>query len=306
MPWTSPSLRLPIRSISRCSSCKLDHSIGILRVILCTKIIVVDNSVDTPLDRAVLMPLCGDLPVRIIDATTLAPRPNNSNGWFTQQVYKLLVARDVSTKNYLVLDAKNHLIAPLTQPMLQAPDGRLRIEQHNFVNHPLKPHLLRACDYFGVDHHVIHAFVPLGTPFGMPTDLVRDLVIHVERNDQPLMQSFLAARVTDFSFFGTYVLHLGHQFEDHYQWCLPIGDVLWFGHDNARMQQTISQASQGCCFGVHRWTFHNMDATTQHMVASLWYERNLFASYDDGRRFIRDCAVAYRADWLSVKHWLGS
>lgn len=256
------------------------------------EIIVVDNSVGTTLDRDTLLPQYGNLPVRIIEAASIAPMPKTS-GWFAQQVYKMLIARHVWTKNYLMLDAKNHLVAPLTQSMLMAPDGRLRIGRYDYVKHPLKHYLLRCCDYFDIDKQVIHSFLPTVTPFGVRTYLIRKLLTYMERNGQSFAQSFLEMRVTEFFLFGTYLLHLGDRLEDHYEFSPWIGDGLWTNFTNEVMQQKIIELSPRCFFGVHRRAFKNMDATTHDMLASLWYERKLFDSYRDAIRFVRGCAILY-------------
>jgi hypothetical protein len=188
--------------------------------------------------------------------------------------------------------------------MLTAPDGRLRIE----VDYPfgvrkgdrimhrsaLAHHLLACCAYFGIDEQDIGIFLPSQTPFGISTDLVCSLLTHVERNGQPFMETFLASKVNEFFLFGTYLLYLGHRLEDHYEWSPAIGAGLWTLHDNGGMQRTISHATDRCFFSVHRWTFHMMDMTTQHMLAALWHERKLFASYDEALGFLRDCAITYR------------
>ena len=288
-----PLLKLQARSLHRYLTCDFVR-----------EIIVVDNSVGTTLDRATLLPQYGDLPVRIIDAATLAPMPKVS-GWLTQQVYKLLIARHIWTKNYLLLDAKNHLVAPLTRSMLVAPDGRLRIRQYNYLKHPLQRYLRRACDYFGIDQQIITSFLPTVTPFSVRTYLVRKLLSHIERNGQPFMETFLAAKVTEFFLFGTYLLHLGHRLEDHYEltpWLDDgvwrehtdwISDGLWKNFTNAVMQKKINELPPRCFFGVHRAAFKAMDETTQDMVASLWHERKLFDSYRDAQRFVRGCAMLY-------------
>jgi hypothetical protein len=271
------------------------------------EIIVVDNSQGSAsLDRSTLLPQYGDLPVRIIDASVIAPMPKAS-GWFTQQVYKLLISRHIWSKYYLMLDAKNHLVAPLTLPMLQAPDGRLCIRQYDYLKHPLKRYLLRCCDYFGIDQQVVNNFLPTVTPFTARTYWVRKLVTHIERNGQPFMQTFLAAKVTEFFLFGTYLLHLGHKLEDHYEftpWINDgvwrehtdwISDGVWKNHTNEVMQQKITELPPRCFFGIHRAAFKNMDETTLNMVASFWYGRKLFDSYRDALRFARGCAMTYQS-----------
>jgi hypothetical protein len=108
------------------------------------------------------------------------------------------------------------------------------------------------------------------------------------------MQSFLAANVSEFFLFGTYLLHLGDRLEDHYQWSPWISVGVWNEHNNQQIQEAIMiKLPPRCFFGVHRRAFQNMDATTQDVLATLWYERKLFDSYRDAIRFVRDCAMLY-------------
>ena len=255
------------------------------------EIIVVDNSTGTSINRAELLSQY-KLPVRIIDAKDIAP-VQHANGWLTQQVHKLLIARHVRTKNYILLDAKNHLVAPVSRATFQHADGRLRTGMYGYRHHPLQQRILRSCRFFGVDPaKVLHLFLPTITPFSMPTVVVRRLLREVERSG-PFAQTFLAAGVTEFSMLGTYVLSTGHKLEDYYVNDAWFTANLWKWQNNRQMQHEITDLTRDF-FSVHRRTFSKMDATTQQMLAVLWHQRKLFASFSDAIRFVRGCAMTYR------------
>src|SRR5947207_402930 len=80
----------------------------------------------------------GDLAdlVRFIEAKEIAEIPAAASGWFSQQILKLMVSQVVNTDRYLLLDAKNHLVFPLTRNFLEA-GHKIRSRLVNFEGHPL-------------------------------------------------------------------------------------------------------------------------------------------------------------------------
>lgn len=253
--------------------------------------VVVDNSMGKPIDSQALFSQCR-LPVRVIRSKHIAPVPRAS-GWQTQQIYKLLVARHISSKYYILLDAKNHLVDHVSRKTFQAPDGRLCTGMHGYRQHPLRGHLHSCCRYFGLDPStVLDQFLPTITPFVVPTDLVRNLLSTIEREGKPFAETFLAAGFTEFALFGTYLLHLGLEIADLYAANHWFSANLWREQSNQEMQQVIDHLARPF-FAAHRKTFSRMNAATQQRLASLWHQRKLFASYRDAIRFVRGCAITY-------------
>jgi len=272
-------IKLQARSLSR----YLDRS-------FVREIIVIDNTVgEKSIQPGELLPQYGSLPVRLI-----ARYPVEAKGWYTQQVQKLMIARQITTPYYLLLDAKNHLVRRITRATFVAPDGRLRLGAYGYRHHPLHNHLLHSCRFFGIDpKHLLDSFVQTVTPFPLTTLIVTHLLDYVERNGQPFEATFLQAGVTEFFLFAAYLLANGQRLEDHYAFDTWYSANLWKWHCNERMRQEISRAYRFDFFSVHRGAFRHMEFKTQALLAFFWYKRRLFASYTDAIRFVRGCGKTY-------------
>lgn len=275
-----PLLKLQARSLSR----YLDKS-------FIREVLVIDNSTGDPLDLAELLPQYGKLPVRCIPASDIVVLPK-ADGWFTQQVLKLMVARHVKTQRYIILDTKTHLIRPVSVDEFKAPDGRIRTGWHPYRNHPLKRYLLRTCRYLGMHPWFLDRFVPTTPPFTMMTGMVRKLINDVEKCERrPFAEVFVQERLTEFFLYGAYLISQGC-LQRYYKFDNWMGTTLWKEFDNKKMQKIIGNV-QSAFFAVHRNTFRSMDDQTRHALAKLWLDRKLFASYRDARRFVDGCAKRY-------------
>jgi hypothetical protein len=279
-----PLLKLQARSLK----CYLDRS-------LVQDIIVIDNSVgNQSLPRAELRDHYGDLPFRVIKTASLGREPPRAYGWFGQQFCKLLVSQYVRTARYLILDSKNHLIGPLNKVMIEAPDGRIRTGSHPYHHHTLRPYLQRCCDYFRIKPAVVmDRFLPTTPPFIMMTDIVRRLIIDIEKREKRLFaDAFRAQGFTEFFLYGTYIIATGHTLDEYYKSDDQMGSALWGHYNNTAMQRIIAHPKP-VFFAAHRNTFRNMNAETQHALATFWHERHLFMSYANALRFVKGCAITY-------------
>ena len=130
--------------------------------------------------------------VRFVDARQITDMPPYVSGWFSQQILKLMAARIVQTERYLVLDAKNHLVFPLTRRCIETSSGRMLLHSMNYEHHNMQSFLANTLDYFGFslqDH--VKGFLPTTTPFPLSTETVRDLVRYIEaREKKPFPEAF--------------------------------------------------------------------------------------------------------------------
>lgn len=275
-----PLLKLQARSLNK----YLDRS-------FIKEIIVIDNSTDEPLDWRELAPQYGSLPVRFMKASQITSMPP-AHGWFTQQVLKLMIARHIRTRRYILLDTKNHLIKPIGVGEFEAPDGRIRTGWHPYTNHPLKDYLLRACRYMRMKPWVMSHFIPTTTPFTMMTGVTRQLLNWVEKREGcAFAEAFVKYRLTEFFLYGTFLASIGC-LNSCYKFDNWLGTTLWKHYDNPKMQKIIANP-QSAFFSVHRNTFRSMNDQTRDDLANLWKRRGLFASYSDARRFVNGCASKY-------------
>lgn len=279
-----PLLKLQARSLSK----YLDPFVK--------EILVVDNSINGEcLDQDQLLHQYGALPVRVLPATKVVSI-SKVHGWFTQQILKLMIARHLRSSRYIILDAKNHLLAPVNQQHFEAKDGRIRTGWHAYGQHTLKRYLLHCCDYLSVSPKlVMDRFIPTTPPFTMMTEMTRFMLDEIEKVG-PFTETFMQHGLAEFFLYGTFIVSKGYNLEDFYKYDNWMGSALWKGYNNERMQQIINEAKarkNGPFFAAHRATFRNMDDRTVHALAKLWQDSKLFANYHDARRFVEGCAKTY-------------
>jgi len=97
--------------------------------------------------------------VKFIPASQLAVMAPDIGGWFTQQVLKLAVADEVATDYYLILDAKNHFVFPLTRERLEV-NGKPNMFIHGYEKHTLRRYLEPILHYFGLPQSHIKQMLP--------------------------------------------------------------------------------------------------------------------------------------------------
>lgn len=137
---------------------------------------------------------------------------NYCSDWWSQQTAKILVSKIVTTSKYLVLDAKNHFISPITSNTFFNDKGEIII--YNAVhNDDLMDWYKCAFDYFGLDniekynpyHHPL--YIQTTTPFVFIKEHVIGLINHVEEKENKLFFDFFydAKKYTEFFFYYAYL-----------------------------------------------------------------------------------------------------
>ncbi len=274
---------------------------------LVDSILVIDNGhrPQPPARRARLRHDFGRLAdrLRFVDAADIAHMPG-WGGWYSQQVLKLKIAADIATDRYVVIDAKNHLVAPLQRDFLEAADGRARLPAHGYRNHSLRPSLENVLDHFGLDRtkHV-ERFAHTVTPFVLYTELVRRLMIEtVGETGLPFEIVFLKHRFLEFFLYVGYIIASGNDVESLYDFSLPSCPMIWLpapDYETCKAAISLSGDSGLPFFSVHRRSFGGLDRECRGLLADFWHERGLFPSKDAGRRFIRQVHWRDRATWLA-------
>jgi len=256
-----------------------------------------------------LMGHYGDLAgaVRVIPGADIAPMPPGTDGWLSQQVLKIKVAEVLLSKRYVLLDAKNHFIKQLNWGVLETPSGRPRMQCHSYAGHGMLEYLQNTLNYLGIDvkEHV-GSFPRTHPPFTMYTHEARELIQFIERREHEAFASvFLGRRLSEFFLYSGFLISKGtlHQLYDMSPSFEP---QIWPGNAGARRcSEVISMANQhGCPFmTVHRRALEKMDKQGQRLLAEFWHARNLFASAEDGLRFLRDPNRCHQNCEGSVVSW---
>ena len=264
---------------------------------LVSEIIVVEN--DPPESfapwRPRLLAEYGSLAaaVRFLPGHDLVAMPSASSGWLSQQVYKLLIAESVTTDRYVVLDAKNALIAPLRRDFLESPStGRPLLNGYPMRDHALRPYLERVMAFLRipVEQH-LDWFPRTSTPFTILTDEARDLVAHVSgMAGRPFSEIFLDCGLTEFFLYSGYLVSK-HDLERCYEMTQPYCVQLWGDQAAQRDVETfIRRATQSECpfIAVHRKAIARMTDGSRLALGRLYTDAGLFPSVSDGVDFLRN------------------
>lgn len=218
-----------------------------------------------------------------------------AEGWRSQQAAKLLVARLVRTPHYVVLDAKNHLIAPCRAADL-VEDGRARGATHSYAEHPLRAGLERTLGALGADAATIEALVQdfprTVTPFVLETALVRRMLDDVEaRSGEPFAAAFERARALEFFLYSGWAILRGEGVPvDGREIAAPI---VW-PHDargGAAAAIAEAEATGAAWFAVHRRALAR-GAAVRSEAAALWVARGLLTR-GEARRLLLGFRLGY-------------
>ncbi|HEY8590570.1 MAG TPA: DUF6492 family protein [Naasia sp.] len=280
-----PLLRLQARSMARFLSMEQVRDI-----------LVLDNSAKgmPQSERAALMDEYGRLAPRV---TVLRPdevcRTPRGVGWSVQQVLKLAVAARVRTAAYLVLDAKNHFVAPLPTDFFSTADGRLRIPAYSFERHPLRRDLERVLAYLGLDPapHVAR-FTATVTPFVLDTGRVRALIADVEaRSGRSFAAEFLAHDLTEFFLYSGWIVARGDRLDDVFDLSLPQLPVVWpraATGEGVRAAVELAEQRKSPLFAVHRRALATLTDEGIGALSVYWTSSGLFGSPEEATAFIAD------------------
>jgi hypothetical protein len=229
--------------------------------------------------------------VRIVPATNITDT-HGIPGWFSQQALKLAVARIVKTDRYVILDAKNHLIKPLTRDFLETVNGKVRINGYGYETHPLLRYLEKTCAYVGLDiSGPIERFVRTSTPFTMVTSATKAMVDNIEaREGKDLALVISEHGLTEFFLYAGHLQHNG-VLDELYDWTQPFSPDIWKwgAEDLAIIQEAVDKAqldTSGPFFSVHRGAIPLFAPAGREIICKLWTERSLFLDEDIAFEFL--------------------
>jgi Family of unknown function (DUF6492) len=219
-------------------------------------------------------------------------------GWWSQQVLKMLVERVVRTERYVILDAKNHLVFPLTRDFLETSRGKPRSYRIGYRRHPLRPRFVLAMRYFGLDPAVyLDCFLPTTTPFTVIREFVQRLIRTMSvREGKPFAAALLANGLTEFLVYSASLVAFGHRLEDIYDFLQPSCPRVWPEHTSSRdCANAIGEAETGGrpFFAVHRRVVPLLDRMGREALGQFWHRRGLFSSASDAASFMHAAVAAY-------------
>jgi hypothetical protein len=228
--------------------------------------------------------------VRIIKASDITP--SNGAGWWTQQALKLAVAKHVRSDRYVVLDAKNHLVKPLTHDFLEASGGKAKMNGYGYSNHPLQKYLLACCKYVGIDSKgPLSKFVRTSTPFTILTAPAKSVVAALEHKEKTnLLGAMTKNNLTEFFIYAAMLQHQG-TLDEVYDWSQQFTADIWphQGPDDNMVKKAIKvslENSHGPFMAVHRGALKAMTPVGKKALAEFWVSRGLFKRTEDAYKLV--------------------
>jgi hypothetical protein len=237
----------------------------------------------------------------VVRTAQLVPDLPAAIGWRSQQIAKLMVARSITSRHYVVLDAKNHLIRTARLADFVAEDGRARGGTHPYTQHPLKPQLLAVLAYVGASAEAtaraLEDFPPTATPFVMDTERTRTLIDAVEaESGRPFAAEFERAKLTEFFLYSGWLQVRGPGIDAVYDGVAIPSPTVWPARRSAGgVDAAIREAGEqdSAFFAVHRSALARGDAAGRDRIARFWADRGLFVDQRAARRHIRHFRSAY-------------
>lgn len=212
------------------------------------------------------------------------------SGWRTQQVLKLLASRTVDCPHYLLLDAKNHFVRPISAADFFAPDGRMRSNMYR-VHPPFIPQFRFSCDYFALAKEPdLSTGLPTATPFLMDRHITLSLIKEVEeREGAPFHQFFMGNKLVEFYLYYAYLLARYGALEAWYVKRGPFSATL-FGNktdDPEECADILSRLEddQVFCMGIHRNILKGGNTDIINMMHKTWLRFGLINSKAEGQYF---------------------
>jgi hypothetical protein len=230
--------------------------------------------------------------IRFLDASQVSAIPSSIIGWRSQQILKLMVARVVSSDRYMVLDAKNHLVFPLSFEIYENGD-RIRAIRVNYEGLPKRRSVESSLRYFGIDDEdVVRSFLPTVTPFVFPTRVVNSLITAIAQLERrPFPSVFNSLNTTEFLLFGGFLCSLPGGIDKFYDTWGPDCPVIWpvrAAEGQAVVKKVTARVEDERLpfFSVHRLAFPFLDDRSKEAVATVWVRRHLFDSVERALRFV--------------------
>lgn len=200
-------------------------------------------------------------------------------GWFVQQALKLAVARRVTSSHVVLMDAKNHLIAPCQFETFVSQDGRSRAatllqDDYHFA------WVKAAHEFFGVQcPEQSSAVLPTTTPFVVNTSVLEGTLARTEKLGgavqllmRPRTQPF-----TEFTLIGAYCTAEFGGWESVFWSGLPSANTIFRRASRHQIDTAIENARRGrsVFFGVHRTAIGQLSKNDLQQIRAIWQSHGL-------------------------------
>lgn len=278
---------------------------------LLNKFMVVWNSAAVP---APLLSVISSLPewlsekIEVILRHQICQTQSRAKGWQVQQVIKLKMLSLCEMPLVLVLDAKNHLINPVSREDLFSKSGLPFVAPVNYeAKHAFRALLEGGFSYFGIEltQRLLDMGLPTTTPYMMYRDVALNLIQEIERKEKKefsysFLEGALRHRSTEFLLYYSYCAVSNPSIESIYQF--NEGGTVTFFKSSPRDQKGIEMQIRRALlpttkfFAVHRVRMPNLCQMEIDAFSKLWAERGLFESEAAALEYIQSYKVEGAAE----------
>lgn len=221
-----------------------------------------------------------------------------------QQALKLQSSRIVTTDDYLILDAKNHFIRPVTRADFYADHGKLRIEECKHGGY-LKTCINRSRLFYGLDQDDSGTGFQTVTPYMMKTVVARSLLADMEAKHSMNIAEVIAEddKRTEFFLYYAYMIKEGLA-EKYYRKSKRSYCTLFARYPEGQelTSLVIARAYDPAVhtFSVHKRRFEQLSEKDVSDIIDIWNGCGLL-SPSDGQEFIaRQIAINSGEDIFTV------
>lgn len=224
--------------------------------------------------------------VEIIPSTDLIKPIPIADGYYSQQLIKILISNHLTAKDYCMLDAKNFLTRSWKITDIYK-RNKLPFRHFDLLG-GWEEHCKNSFAYYGLDYKK-HEWARLLTPFFAPVNVVRYIA-----NDVNLIEFTKNGLFTEFFMMQAYIIKHHGSIEHFYHICMDdfidIGgiwnmDVEHVNQHNSAKQFMLEKGTDVICSGIHRKVFSNLSTSSLEDVKNAWIDLGL-ASYDQASEII--------------------
>jgi len=212
------------------------------------------------------------------------------SNWFTQQLVKIEIAKQINTKYYIMLDAKNHFIKNITKDLFFSSNNKPYM-YFNDSGSAFDTYYNNCLDYFNVE--CPNKSLELGplkvqttTPFLFITKACLSLIDYVETKEQkPFYEFFVESKkYTEFYFYYSYLIFCNKTSKyDYNRYHHP---VITVGHQDPKTayynsweyKKHILDTEYIALFSLHRYSISILD--NEYKKSLIEFYNNIYKNND--------------------------
>ena len=204
----------------------------------------------------------------------------------------------LTTRLYVVLDAKNHFVSSAHRAFFVSPDGKPRVNRYSYVSHPLRTDLSRVLTYCGIDgDRYLDRFSATVTPFVLDRAAVVRMMSDIESlSGSGFAVEFEKQRLLEFFLYSAWLLRNGVALDDAFDFHQMFSPTVWpKGVDAQTLEHAFEQARSGASpiFSIHRRALGRLPVDETGGLEEFWASIGLFADSSAAHAFVRDFKTSF-------------